>query len=46
MLKEGDIQKYFNPYDSPYEAFISYMNILNDFVIKLKDKGKAVMDDG
>ena len=45
-FNDGDVHKYFNPYDSPYEAFISYMNILNDFVIKLKDKGKAVMDDG
>lgn len=29
---DGDVHKYFNPYDSPYEAFISYMNVLNDLV--------------
>ena len=33
-FNDGDVHKYFNPYDSPYEAFISYMNILNDFRIK------------
>ena len=27
---DGDVHKYFNPYDSPYEGFIAYMNVLND----------------
>ncbi len=27
---DGDVHKYFNPYDSPYEAFISMMHVLND----------------
>jgi alpha-amylase len=26
---------YQNPFDSPYEAFINYMNILSDFSIRL-----------
>jgi alpha-amylase len=30
-FNDGDVHKYFNPYDSPYDAFITYMNILNDF---------------
>ncbi len=34
-FNDGDVHKYFNPYDSPYEAFITYMNILNDFKIKV-----------
>lgn len=34
-FSDGDVHKYFNPYDSPYEAFINYMNILNDFRIRL-----------
>ena len=33
-FNDGDVHKYFNPYESPYEAFIAYMNILNDFRIK------------
>jgi alpha-amylase len=28
---DGDVHKYFNPYNSPYEAFINYMNVLSDF---------------
>jgi alpha-amylase len=35
---DGDVHKYFNPYDSPYEAFINYANILTDFEKKLKAK--------
>ena len=27
---DGDVHKYFNPYNSPYDAFINYMNILQD----------------
>ncbi len=27
---DGDVHKYFNPYDSPYDSFIYYMNALND----------------
>ena len=29
-FSDGDVHKYFNPYSSPYEAFINYMNILSD----------------
>ncbi|MDR1182544.1 MAG: glycoside hydrolase family 57 protein [Bacteroidales bacterium] len=34
-FSDGDVHKYFNPYNSPYEAFINYMNILSDFIIRL-----------
>ena len=27
---DGDVHKYFNPYESPYEAYINYMNILDN----------------
>jgi alpha-amylase len=29
-FNDGDVHKYFNPHESPYEAFISFMNIVND----------------
>lgn len=29
-FSDGDVHAYFNPYDSPYDAFISYMNVLHD----------------
>ncbi|MDI6726084.1 MAG: glycoside hydrolase family 57 protein [Smithellaceae bacterium] len=28
---DGTVHKYFNPYQSPYDAYINYMNILDDF---------------
>ena len=34
-FSDGDVHKYFSPYDSPYEAFISFMNVLNDFRFRL-----------
>ncbi len=33
----GEVHRYFNPYGSPYEAFINYMNVLSDFMIRLDD---------
>ncbi len=30
-------QIYTNPFDSPFEAFINYMNILNDFTMRLNN---------
>jgi len=36
-FSDGDVHKYFNPYDTPYDAFINYMNILSDFIIRLNN---------
>jgi len=36
-FSDGDVHKYFNPYDSPYEAFITYMNVLNDMIVRISD---------
>ena len=37
-FSDGDVHSYFNPYDSPYEAFINYMNVLSDFEIEVGKK--------
>ncbi len=34
-FSDGDVHKYFNPYNSPYEAYINFMNVLNDLIIRL-----------
>lgn len=34
-FSDGDVHSYFNPYDSPYDAFINYMNVLSDFQIEV-----------
>ncbi|MBO7197791.1 MAG: glycoside hydrolase family 57 protein [Tidjanibacter sp.] len=42
-FSDGDVHSYFNPYDSAYNAFINYMNVLSDFAnelqIALNEKG-------
>ena len=35
---DGAVHSYFNPYDTPYESFISFMNIMNDLIYRLKQK--------
>ena len=35
FFSDGEVHKYFNPYDTPYEAFINYMNALSDFSIRV-----------
>ena len=40
-FSDGDVHEYFNPYPSPYEAFINYMNVLADFSIRLEEYESA-----
>lgn len=35
FFSDGEIHSRFNPYATPYEAFINYMNVLSDFSIRL-----------
>lgn len=35
-FSDGDVHKYFNPYGTPYEAFINYMNVLSDFILQVE----------
>lgn len=34
-FSDGDVHKYFNPYGTPYDAYINYMNVLSDFKMTL-----------
>ncbi len=36
FFSDGAVHKYFNPYTTPYEAFINYMNILSDFILRVE----------
>ena len=36
FFSDGAVHAYFNPYETPYDAFMNYMNILSDFEIRLK----------
>jgi alpha-amylase len=33
---DGDVHKYFNPYESPYDAFINYINVLQHLQERLR----------
>lgn len=34
-FSDGDVHKYFNPYETPYDAFITFMNVLKDLELRL-----------
>lgn len=40
-FSDGDVHAYFNPYGSPYDAYINYMNVLADFRLTLDAMRKA-----
>jgi alpha-amylase len=35
FFSDGAVHSYFNPYETPYDAFMNYMNVLSDFEIRL-----------
>ena len=37
FFTDGEVHKRFNPYETPYEAFINYMNVLSDFIIRVNN---------
>jgi alpha-amylase len=46
FFADQSVHNYFNPYNSPYDAFINYMNILSDFIIRLEKKTKRIVYKG
>ena len=45
FLSDGEVHSYFNPYETPYDAFINYMNVLSDFEIRVNASVRSVKDD-
>ena len=37
FFSDGEVHSRFNPYATPYEAFINYMNVLSDFTIRVNN---------
>ncbi len=37
-MGDGEVHSYFSPYGSPYDAFISFINALNDLKLRVEDK--------
>lgn len=44
LFSDGAIHQYFTPYDTPYEAFINYMNVLSDFTLRVEQMMKKTKD--
>jgi alpha-amylase len=38
---DGDVHKYFSPFDSPYDAYLYYMNVFSDLECKLRERMAA-----
>lgn len=41
-FNDGDIHAYFSPYETPYEAYINFMNAFRDLQYRLAEKGIGV----
>ncbi len=35
---DGAVHSHYSPYDSAYEAFTNYMNVLSDFIVRVKEQ--------
>lgn len=35
---DGEIHSLYSPYDSPYQAFTNYMNVLADFIVRVEEQ--------
>ena len=40
---DGDVHKYFNPFETPYDCFINFMNILQDLNFRIKGKRQGLL---
>ncbi|GMQ27289.1 glycoside hydrolase family 57 protein [Algoriphagus sp. oki45] len=41
FFSDGSVHQYFSPYDTPYDAFINYMNVLSDFDLRVKESSQS-----
>lgn len=35
---DGEVHSHFSPYDTPFQAFTNYMNVLADFVVRVEEQ--------
>jgi alpha-amylase len=42
---DGLVHSYFNPYSSPHEAFINFMNVLTDFELRIRSAKKNAIGE-
>ncbi len=44
-FSDGDVHKYFNPYDNPYDCFINFTNVLQDLKLRINAKLSKRLSD-
>lgn len=37
-MADGDVHSHFSPYDTPFDAFTNYMNVLADFIVRVEEQ--------
>ena len=45
QLADGASHALFSPYDSPYNAYINYMNVLADFLVRVEEQYPASIEN-
>ncbi len=43
ILSDGMVHDYFNPYNSPYDAFLNFMNVISDFTERVNEAYEQVI---
>lgn len=42
---DGAVHSHFSPYETPYQAFINYMNVLADFLVRVDEQYPLTVDN-
>lgn len=42
---DGEIHSLYSPYESPYQAFTNYMNVLGDFIVRVEEQYPLSIDN-
>lgn len=37
-MADGDVHSHFSPYETPFQAFTNYMNVLSDFIVRVEEQ--------
>ncbi len=37
-MNDGAVHSHFSPYETPYQAFTNYMNVLSDFIVRVEEQ--------
>ena len=44
-LSDGEVPSHYSPYETPYQAFTNYMNVLSDFIVRVEAQYPTSIDN-